>query len=293
MDGVAYFPGCSLKDDARAFERSALAVMDALGLPLVELPRWTCCGTVASLATDDLMHHVASVRNLVRTQEAGGRELVAACSMCFNTLKQVAARVNADAEAREKLNAFMDEEPDYDGGVTVLHLLELLRDRIGWEAIADRVVEPLTDRPIGAYYGCTLVRPKAFGIDRSDRPRVLGDLLEALGAQVLPTPFDTECCGSYHIVDRRDLAVDRSIRVLRAMRQAGVRVIATSCPLCEHNLRAAANSELGREALGGEPPVVAYFTELMALAFGLESVTASPALRAALEVDRDAVREGA
>lgn len=292
MDPIAYFPGCSLKDSARPFELSALAVMEALGLPLIELPRWTCCGTVASLATDDLMHHVSSARNLVRTQETGGKELVALCSMCFNTLKQVAARVNGDVDARDKVNAFMDEEEDYEGGIDVLHLLELLRDRVGWDAVEERVNRPLFDVPVSAYYGCTLVRPKGVGIDGSDAPSVLGGLLEALGASVIATPFDTECCGSYQIVDRRDLAMDRALRIVVAAKTRGAEVIVTSCPLCQHNLEQAVG-EFGEEALNGAAPAVVYFTELMAIAFGLEQVEVPARLQPVLDAHRLGATEGA
>ena len=65
---IPYFPGCALKDQAWAFEESARAAMAALGYELAELPRWNCCGTVYSLATDDLMRHLGPVRNLVRVQ---------------------------------------------------------------------------------------------------------------------------------------------------------------------------------------------------------------------------------
>lgn len=83
---IPYFPGCALKDQAEAFEESARAAMAALGYELAELPRWNCCGTVYSLATDDLMRHLGPVRNLVRVQELGETRLVTLCAMCYNTL---------------------------------------------------------------------------------------------------------------------------------------------------------------------------------------------------------------
>lgn len=266
MDGIAYFPGCSLKDTAKDFESSACAVMEALGLPLVELDRWNCCGTVYSLATDDLMHQLASMRDLVRAQEMGENEVVAACAMCYNTLKRVSLHVNDDAEARDKMNAFMNEETDYEGGVEVRHLLEILRDRIGWEKVSERVTRPLEGLTVAPYYGCTLVRPRAAGIDDPDAPTVMRDLIEALGATPVPFPFATECCGSYQVVDRRDLVIERSDRVVRSARRASAQVIVTSCPLCQHNLEQAQE-----ELHGGEPIPVLYFTQLMAAAFGVEA----------------------
>ena len=85
---LSYYPGCTLKTRARNFEDSAIAAMAVLGVDLVELSRWNCCGTVFSLAEDDIVHHVAPVRNLIRAREQGSEYLVTLCSFCYNTLKR-------------------------------------------------------------------------------------------------------------------------------------------------------------------------------------------------------------
>jgi len=276
MSGLAYFPGCSLKDDAKRYEDAALFVMERLGAPLEELPKWTCCGTVYSLADDDLMHHVASVRNLVRTQETGADELVTLCAMCFNTLSRVAERVGADEEERTKINAFMDREPDYEGGIRVRHLLQVLRDTVGWESLSAATVRPLDGVNVAAYYGCTLVRPKEIGIDDSERPIVMADVVEAVGATPVAFPFEAECCGTYQIVDEPHLALEQSSRILRSALRAGADVVATACPLCQHNLERAAET-LGADAEGIH---VVYFTELLAAALGADEARLTPVVRA-------------
>jgi heterodisulfide reductase subunit B len=270
MNELAYFPGCSLKETAKAFETSAIAVMDALGLPLVELKRWNCCGTVFSLTTDDLMHHIASVRNLIRAQETGATELVTLCSMCFNTLKRVSQAVSADKEALTKINAFMNEEVDYAGKVEVKHLLEILRDRIGWEKISERVMQSLEGLIVAPYYGCTLVRPSEAGIDDAETPTVMQELIKSVGATAQTFPFQTECCGSYLRVDRRDLVVERGYRILSAARRTRADLIVTACPLCQHNLEQTLG-ELGRTLPEEEPIPILYFTQLLAIAFCVEA----------------------
>jgi len=276
MEGIAYFPGCSLKDTARRFEASAMFVMETLGLPLVELDRWNCCGTVFSLTDDDLMHHIASVRNFVRAKEMGSDEIVALCSMCYNTLRRVADRINVDEESRTKINDFMDREEDYEGDVSVAHLLEVLRDRLGWDAVSDAVTRPLMGLRVAGYYGCTLVRPKSAAIDDGERPTVLADAMEAVGAEGVPFAFQTECCGTYQAVDRPDLSIERSYRVIRSAREAGADLIVTACPLCQFNLEEA----LKQEPLEEERPIaVAYFTEVLAMALGWNPEEISESLR--------------
>jgi heterodisulfide reductase subunit B len=278
---LAYFPGCSLKDNAKRFEDAALFVMETLGAPLEELETWNCCGTVYSLADDDLMHHIASVRNFIRTQEADSEEVVTLCAMCYNTLARVAARVNADEEERTKINAFMNEEPDYEGGVRVRHVLQVLRDTIGWDALSEAVVRPLEGLKIAAYYGCTLVRPKETGIDDMERPVVMADALEAVGAEPVAFPFEAECCGTYQIVDEPHLALEQSSRILRSAALAGAHVVVTACPLCQHNLEQALEAPIGLNEEGEKIQVV-YFTELLAAALGADEAQMSPAVREVL-----------
>jgi heterodisulfide reductase subunit B len=264
-----FFPGCSLKQEARAFERSGLAVMEALGVRLIELERWNCCGTVFSLTQDDLMHQIGPVRNLIRTEQAGGKELVTLCSMCFNTIKRSKQFLEQDPERVDKLNAFMDEEPSYRGEVEVLHYLEILRDQIGWEVLSQRVVQPLSGVRIAPYYGCTLLRPSSVAIDEGDNPSILSSLIQSMDAEVIGFGFEEECCGSYQVTDQRELVVERAVRILGAARSAGADLMITSCPLCFYNLTETQPAiELARPDF--QPLPVYYFTEVLAYAMGLE-----------------------
>lgn len=267
-DGLLYFPGCSLKAEANDFESSAMAVMESLGLPLQELERWNCCGTVYSLTQDDLMHQLAPIRNLIRAQECGSEELVILCSMCFNTLKRADGFIE-DPERRNTINQFMDDEVDYAGHVQVLHLLEVLRDRIGWAELAEKVTKPLQGWKIAPYYGCTLLRPHGIGIDEPDVPSILYELLEALLADPIDFPFQTECCGSYQIVDRPELSTDMSGRILGSAQRAGADLIVASCPLCVFNLRFA-QDRLVNIIPRLHPIPVLYFTQLIAMSMGLD-----------------------
>ena len=268
MNGIPYFPGCSLKDTATGFETSAQFVMEKLGLPLQELERWNCCGTVSSLTTDDLMHHLASVRNLVRVQDLEETELVALCSMCYNTLARTAQRINADPVERDKINQFMDRETDYEGNVEIRHLLQVLRDRINWETLAEATPISLDGLKVACYYGCTLVRPKDAAIDGTEKPTIMAEAMEAVGATPVSFPFATECCGTYQVVDRRDLSIERSFRVLQSAIRAGANVIATACPLCQHNLEEAQRELAAVNELGNVE--IVYFTELLAAAMGMD-----------------------
>ena len=197
---LAYYPGCTLKTKAKNLEEPAIASMEVLGFKLEEITRWNCCGAVHSLADDDLIHQVAPVRNLIRTTEQGKNKLVTLCSFCFNTLKRANLLMKADTEKRNTINSFMDDEIDYSGEVKVIHLLEVLRDEIGWEALAQKVKLPLRDLKVAPYYGCMLLRPREVAMDSVENPGILRKLVETVGATSVDFPESTRCCGSYQII---------------------------------------------------------------------------------------------
>ncbi len=271
---IPYYPGCTLKTKADSFETSALAAAARLGVDLVELPRWNCCGAVYSLADDDLIHHVAAVRNLVRVQEMNESglvedelRLVTLCSMCFNTLKRSNLRMLENPEDLEKINALMDREDDYLGKVEVVHFLEILRE-IGFQRIGELVERPLADLRIAPYYGCMLLRPAEAGIDDPEEPSVQEELLSALGAEPVDTPYKKVCCGSYQTVRDPSAVAGLAYDILEHARSAGAEAVVTSCPLCAFNLDSRQREVREEHPSFQEIPVL-YFTQLMALALGL------------------------
>jgi heterodisulfide reductase subunit B len=271
---LAYYPGCTLKTTAKNFESSALTSAKALGIEMIELPRWNCCGTVHALVKDDVMHYIAPIRSLVRVEEMNAqgliddKRLVTLCEMCFNTLKRANAGVREDAERMRKVRDIMaDKDPQYGGGAEVVHYLEVIRE-LGWDKVKERVERPLKGLRVAPYYGCLLLRPKGVGIDDVNAPSVLERLVESLGAEVVDIPFKSKCCGSYHTVQMKQVVSELSHRILEQAIEARADAITLACPLCEYNL-GGRQGEVKKMFRGfGSIPVV-YFTQLMALAFGL------------------------
>lgn len=265
---ISYYPGCTLKNNAKNFEDSALCSLKRLEVEAVELERWNCCGTVFSLATDDLIHHVAPIRNLIRVKETNTNKVMTLCAMCFNTLKRANERVKSDPESLDKINKFMyREEVKYEGDVQVLHLLELLRDEIKFENITKKVVKPLKNLKIANYYGCLLVRPKEIGLDDVENPTVLENLMTALGADAIDFPYKTECCASYQTVDKPENVADRTYHILTSAQSQGAELVSVSCPLCAFNLDYRQKETVQKYPEFKNIPIL-YFTQVMALALG-------------------------
>lgn len=265
---LSYFPGCTLKNHALNFDDSTLYAMERLGVEAEELERWNCCGTVYSLAVDDVMRQVAPIRNLVRTKEAGNSQLMTGCSMCYNTVKRANLHAQSHPADLDLMNRFMYDEPvDYQGDVDVLHVLEVVRDHIGFDALRDKVVKPLSGLKVGCYYGCLLVRPKEAAIDDCENPTVLEDLVDALGGEPVDFTHKTECCAAYQTVDNPHIVADKTYQILTSAQASGADTVIVSCPLCAFNLdqRQALTLETYRDFT---PMPVIYFTQLMAIALG-------------------------
>ena len=265
---ISYYPGCTLKTKAKNLETSALACFDALGIEYEELPRWNCCGAVYSLADDDLIHLIAPVRDLIRVKERGHNTVMTLCSMCYNTLARANDLMKNDEVKRKTINDFMDEEPDYAGEVKVVHFLDYLRDQIGWEKVREAVKVPLKYLKIAPYYGCTLLRPKEVALDHPDQPTLLHQFLETLGATAVEFPASTTCCGTYQVLGNPDAALKVSHDIIRSGSDHGAEGLALACPLCDYNL--GKRQDAMKAVFEGAPEMpVYYFTQLMAVAFGM------------------------
>ncbi|MFP4081179.1 MAG: CoB--CoM heterodisulfide reductase iron-sulfur subunit B family protein [Candidatus Aminicenantes bacterium] len=265
---ISYYPGCTLKNNAKNFEESTFCSLKHLGVEVEELPRWNCCGTVFSLATDDLIHHVAPIRNLLRVKESNSDQVMTLCAMCYNTLKRANQRVKSEPEDLEKINNFMYRENiEYKGDVKIFHLLELLRDKIKFENIAKKVVKPLKNLKVASYYGCLLVRPKEVGFDDVENPTILENLIRVLGADPVDFPYKTECCAAYQTVDKPGMVAERTYHILTSAQDQGAEAVALSCPLCAFNLDHRQKETSQKYPEFRNMPIF-YFTQLMAIALG-------------------------
>lgn len=265
----AYYPGCTLKSYADNLESSVLAVAKKLGIEMVELKKWNCCGTVYSLATDDLVHQIAPLRVLINAQKEGAKKLLCVCSMCCNTLKQTAKMLEREPDKLRTLNLFLDDEEDYRGEVEVVHFLEVLRDDVGFDRIKKEVKRPLKGLNVSPYYGCLLVRPAEVAIDDPEQPRLLENLLAVLGAKVVDNPYKVECCGSHQTVNNKEVIADRTYTIINSARERGAQVIALDCPLCDYNLDYR-QKESEKKYTDFFPMPVLYYTQLLAIALGVD-----------------------
>lgn len=254
----SYFPGCTLKTKGKQLDICGRLAAEKLGFTLEELPMWQCCGAVYPMAKDEIATRLSSVRALAAARDAG-QELVTLCSACHHVIKRVNGDVQRDPNIRQKIANYMPEAP-YSGETNVLHYLEVLRDRIGFDVLKENVVNPLTGMKIGAYYGCLLLRPgKEMGFDNPENPTILEDFIRAIGAEPVIYARRNECCGGYCTMENKAYAAKQVDNIMDNAKAQGAQMLITACPLCMYNLN--------ENATNGLP--VKYFTELLAQALGV------------------------
>lgn len=254
----SYYPGCTLRNKAKDLDTYARACAEILGFSLEELENWQCCGGVYPLGADEIASKLPSVRALNAAKEKG-QDLVAVCSACYHVLKRVNDDMANVEDIRNRANCYMELDTPYNGETKVLHFLEVLRDRIGFDELKKKVVNPLTGRRIGAYYGCLLLRPSAvLAFDDPENPSILEDFIRALGAEPVIYPYRNECCGGYISIKEKDMSLSMCDRIADSAAGFDAEFLVTACPLCKYNLNKS-----------GKLPVV-YFTELLAEALGVK-----------------------
>ncbi len=267
MKAYGYYPGCSQLSSAEEYGDSAVRVAERLGIRLETLPDWSCCGASSAHMTNHLLAVSLAARNLARARRRGG-DLVVVCAACYHNLRAAQEELLTDAALVSRVREILGEDPRFRGRVA--HLLDVLYEEVGPERIRERVVNPLRGLKTVSYYGCLMARPRTMmDDDNPDHPERMDRLLSALGAEVRPWAYKTDCCGGSLSLTRTDLVVGLVNRLFEAAEEAGADCLVTACPMCLANLEM--RQREGRLRFGFEHDLpVFFFTELMGLAMGME-----------------------
>ncbi len=286
-----YYPGCSLERNAIAYHKSAMAVAAPLEIEFVEVEDWNCCGATEYITVDLLGAHALVGRNLALAaqQPDNGHQLVAPCSACFLNLSKTDRYMLDSPELAEKVNAALAAGGLHytPGSVRVRHLLDVIVNDVGYDAVAEKVTRPLQGLRVAPYYGCLIVRPGYQAVfDDPEYPTSLDKLMRTLGAKVVDFPLKTHCCGGHMTQISQSTAFELIRRLLKNAADYDADVIVTLCPMCQLNLDAYQDAVNRHFKTDYHIPIL-YFTQLMGLAFGIppkelgigkEFVDARPAL---------------
>ena len=256
---IGYYPGCSLESTAREYDLSFRAVAAKVGIELIEIPDWNCCGASSAHAVDPFVALALPARNLMIAGDMG-LDVTAPCAACFLRLMEAKKRMGEDVSLRKEIEETLGRQ--YRGSTNVYHPLTVFSRPEVKKEIRRAVVNRLKGLRIVCYYGCYLVRPPAIThLDDPENPVVMDELIGMTGADVLDWSWKVDCCGGGHALLRPELVEPLVNEIVEGARKAGAQGIVTACPLCQSNLET-------RQKRPNALPVF-YFTELLGLAMGL------------------------
>ncbi len=271
-----YYPGCSSQGSAKHLDQSLRAIAPELGLELVELEDWNCCGaSVGHLAGGALPNLALTGRNLANAAIQSKRDIMTGCAACYLNTHAGNEKIKQDVALRGQINeALAAGDLSYDDDLRVRHACEVIVNEVGMEAIAERVTNPLTGLKVAGYVGCQTVRPFANtdgggNYDTYDDPEFLDNFARACGAEVVDYDPKTSCCGGSVAMISPDKTLHLIKQIVEAAVEADADVIATPCPLCLTNVEMyqdAINAKFGADF---HIPVV-FYSQLMAVAFGMD-----------------------
>ncbi len=227
------FLGCVIPYRMPSYEISSRKVLKQLGIELVEMPEFNCCGLpIDSVAHDAML--VLAARNLCLAEEKN-LNILTLCPGCAGTLRKVNKSLEADKKLKEQVNSHLKEiGMEFKGGKTVVkHLIQALVEDVGLEKIKDTIVKPLTGKKVAEHNGCHILRPaKYIGFDDPENPVLLKRLIEATGAECLDYMYETDCCGAPIIGVNDTIPLYLAGDKLRNVKSVDAQALITVCPFC-------------------------------------------------------------
>lgn len=261
----AYFPGCSSHTSGKEYEATVRIVTKNLGLELIDIPDWSCCGATAAHGKSHLLNVALPARNLAIAEEMG-LDVVTPCAACYQQLASANKEIKENKELAEKVNQVVGKV--YRGTLKVKSILEAI-GALEHDYIKAQIVKPLKGLKIAAYYGCLMVRPPSVtGFDDPENPMFMDNLMRLAGAEALDWPHKTECCGGAIQVSNEQIVAKLLNKIFKEAVKSGANCMVVACPLCHFNLDACQSTCNRLLGTTYEIPVF-YFTQLLGLAMGL------------------------
>lgn len=262
---IGFYPGCSLNGTSREYNESVKAVGKAMGIDLVELKDWNCCGATAAHSMDKRLSLALPTRILALAERQGFEEIVVPCASCYNRLSVTQHELDINNTLKDDILTTVGLP--YTGMVKVLNVLQFIEKYMA-ETLEEKITQPFNYK-IACYYGCLLVRPqKILKFDRLEDPQSMDKVMSLLGATPIDWAYKTECCGAGLSVSRTDLVSRLSGNILKDADDRGAEAVIVACPMCHSNLdmrRSAINQYLAKPVT---IPVL-YVTQAIGLAIGL------------------------
>jgi len=262
----AYYPGCSAHSTSKEYDTSFRYIFDRLGIELVDIKDWVCCGASAGHFYDRKMSISLAVDTIKKGKELG-LPIITVCPACYSRLIHANYMLSNDKDLRKRVSDVVGF--DYDGTHPIFNALDVL-SKVDVERIKEKIQKPLTGLIVSCYYGCLFARPpKMTNCARYEDPDIMEELLSIAGASPVNFNYKVNCCGGSLSLSNPEIVGKMVADIIVDAEKNSAQAIATVCPLCQTTVelrQKEASKYIGRKL---NMPVT-FFTQLLAYSLGAD-----------------------
>ncbi len=266
----ALFLGCTIPARSRNYELSARHVAGKLGIELVDVEEFACCGFPIK-ASDRKASELMAAYNL-SLAEKRGLDLLTLCSSCSSALTEAAHSLETGGALRGHVNdALARVGLHYQGRARVRHFARVLFEEVGAEKIAQYLERDLKGLKVAVHYGCHYLKPSEI-YDRFDSveiPETIETLVALTGAEVVDYPGKKLCCGGPVLPVDEKVAMAVAKEKLDNIVDAGADAMCLVCPFCSVMYDGNQKSIESEYQKSYRLPVL-YLTQILGLAMGFD-----------------------
>ncbi len=266
----AFFPGCTLESAAGELMISTKRVAEELGIELIELNGWTCCGASHIQDVDNFLATSINARNIALGEKFGTSKIITVCNTCTLMLRTAKDKLDKNEKLRKEVNkGLRGTGLQYKGTAEVTHLLWALIEDYGLMRLKQKVKRPLTGLKVANFYGChILMPPSIMGFENHRNPYSMEMVAEVLGAESVDFDQRLACCGFHSVFPAEREVMNLTGKNCLSPKNSGAHCLVTPCPLCQMQLDAYQPDAQKRFAEDITMPVL-HLPQLIGLALGL------------------------
>jgi heterodisulfide reductase subunit B len=230
----AMFVGCTAPARNINYEAATRKIAEKLGIELVDINDFGCCGFPAIKISHDAAISIAA-RNLAIAEEKG-LDIITICTACSGNLAKANMIFKEGGEEAKHINKALKEiGKKYKGTVNIYHLGRVLYEKVGIDKIKELITKPLTGLRCAPHEGCHYVAPSEIfeGFDDPIWPVSLNRLIEATGAEAIGYKNQRQCCGGDLLAVDESVSVDLVKEKMDHIKEAKADAMVVQCPFCD------------------------------------------------------------
>ena len=268
----ALFHGCNIPARVEQYANATAAVCARLGIELVEMTAFNCCGYPAR-NTDHRAYVLSAAKNLA-VAEQSDLDMLVMCKCCYGSLKKAEYFLSQDPELTADINHILARENlEYKNKTRVKHLLSVLYHDVGLERLKDKISKAYSGLQIAVSYGCHALRPSnVTAFDDPVSPKIFDELVETTGAFSVAWTRKLDCCGAPLTGINDQLAMDMAQKKIDSAREAGAQFICTACPYTQLQFDGV-QMRMNAQPDDGKPLAPILYPQLLGLSMGIDEKT--------------------